>query len=372
MSKKKKVKLLKESALRKKWADSILASELNSGVPILPSRIISLNYLMGGGIPYGKIVEIFGLESSGKTLLAYDFAYVTQQLGGMVLWDDGESSFTEDWALANGLDLDRIELFPEKAIELVSDWSADMIKYYRSILTNNEPILLVIDSIASLDCLDNMDIEQTSKKAEMGNRAKAMDTFLRLRNRFYKDMGVCVILINQVRSKMGATKWESPLTTPGGKAAAFYASIRLGVYGGKQIKQKKGSKEYRVGKVSTIRAEKNKVAPPRPSIKSIPVIFNPIDDTPVGFSRYHDLPDILERLGILTRKSNSSIYYYKDKMIARGEESLMKLLNEDDDLRARLLRKSGINTLSKTRKQLEGLKENLFPLNGITDEEDTE
>ena len=363
MAKAKKSKILKESALRKKWADSNIAANVVLGIDEmlwLPSRILALNDLMGGGIPFGKIIEIFGLESSGKSLIANDFAYTAQQLGGVVLWNDAESSFTKHWAELNGLDLERVELFPEKSIELISDWSADMIRYYRGQLTKNEPILLVIDSIASLDCLSNLDLEQTDRKAEMGNRAKAMDLFLRTRNRFFSEMGVCVILINQVRSKIGASKFESPFTTPGGHAAAFYASIRLGIYGGKQLKQKIGSKEYRVGRVTTIRVEKNKVAAPKPSLKSVPVYFDPQDDTPVGFDRYFGLPEILERNKVVKRKTGSSSYYLEDKLIARGEESLIKLLKEDDKLRAKLIRKAGINTVRNTQRKIKGIKENLF------------
>ena len=139
-----KLKVQSESALRKKYAGSGRATDIVVSADEmlwLPSRFLALNNQFGGGIPYGKILELFGEESSGKSLLAFDFAYCAQQLGGVVLWADAEYAFTRDWALQNGLDLDRVELFKEKAIEVISDWSVDMAIYYRSKLVNNEPIL---------------------------------------------------------------------------------------------------------------------------------------------------------------------------------------------------------------------------------------
>ena len=131
MAKKKvnKLKVSSESALRKKYAGSGLASQIvvhGDDMLWIPSRFLALNHQWGGGAPYGKIIEIFGEESSGKSLTAFDLAYSTQALGGMVLWADAEFAFTEDWALKNGLDLDAVELYKEKSIEKISDWSVDM------------------------------------------------------------------------------------------------------------------------------------------------------------------------------------------------------------------------------------------------------
>ena len=171
---------------------------------------VALDYVIGGGIPSGRLITIAGAYSTGKSLLAFDFAYCAQQLGGVVLWADAEYACTRDWALQNGLDLDRVELFKEKAIEVISDWSVDMAIYYRSKLVNNEPILLVVDSIAALDCLSNMSGSQVDAKAEMGTRAKQMDMWLRTRNGIYEELGVTVILINQLRAKIGASLFEDP------------------------------------------------------------------------------------------------------------------------------------------------------------------
>ena len=360
-----KLNIKTESALRKKYAGSGLATNIvlsAEDMLWIPSRFLALNDQWGGGAPYGKIIEIFGEESSGKSLMAFDYAYCTQALGGVVLWADAEYAFTRDWALKQGLELDRVELFKEKAIEVISDWSVDMGIYYRSKLVNNEPILLVVDSIAALECLANLNGSQVDAKAEMGNRAKAMDTWLRGRNGIYEELGITVILINQLRSKIGASKFEDPDTTPGGKATRFYASIRAGAYGGRQIKKKVKGKEVQVGRLTSLRIKKNKVAPPKPTIKAAEVYFTENPYFPIGFNKYFGLPEMLVDSGVLSRKKGSSRYYLGEKMVANGEEALLKVLSTDEEMRKKLIRKSGINTISKTQRQLGKIKENLFPV----------
>lgn len=357
-------KVLDRKALAKKYSGSGMATNvLGNNSLWLPSRFLLLNHTMGGGIPYGKMVEIHGLESSGKSLLSFDFAYCAQQLGGTVIWVDAEAAFTNSWAEHNGLDPDNVELYVETAVERISDYIMDMTRYWRSQLTNNEPILLVLDSIASLECESNLDSEQSDAKAEMGNRAKAIDKMLRIRNPLLSELGVCTIFINQLRSKIGATKFEDPFTTPGGKAVAFYASIRLAVFGGKQILGKIRGKETRVGRVSSIRVIKNKVAPPMPSIKSAEVYFNPKhEDHDIGFNKYFGLPELLVEAGIVDRKKGASWYTYKGTNIANGDKKFLQLLMEDETMRRKLIRKAGINTISTFQKKLNSINENLYPV----------
>lgn len=211
--KKSKLKVSNLSAIRKKYAGSANAIDVlvdPDEMLWIPSRVLAVNHQWGGGAPYGKIIEIYGEESSGKSLLSTDFAYTTMALGGQVLWADAEFSFTKAWATMNGLELDNIEIYQEKGIELISDWSVEMALYYRSQLTNNEPILLVVDSLAATDCMENLEASQVDAKAEMGNRAKAIDKWLRTRQKTYEELGVTVILINQLRAKIGATPYEDP------------------------------------------------------------------------------------------------------------------------------------------------------------------
>ena len=370
--------VLSDAAITKKYAGSGFASEiavLPDDSLWIPSRNIYLNYTMGGGIPYGKICEIFGGESSGKSLVAMDFAYAAQYLGGIVLWNDAEQSFDPNWAMQNGLDLSRIIIYNQTSIEKISDWAADVVTTWRSKLTNNEPILLVTDSTAALDCEANINSVQTDAKAEMGNRAKAIYKYLRIRNQLFAELGITLIFINQLRKKVGVTMFEDPDTTPGGDAMKFYASQRLAFFQKKQITEGNKDNKIWIGNEVSVRMKKNKVAPPRPTFTT--EIYFAAESDKVGFSKYHNLALLMEKTGVVTRKTGSSSYYYRDELIARGEDALQKLLEEDEALRKKFLRKSGVNTLSKAKSRLDKLTEqgvNRYPVKAraTKEEEDDE
>jgi recombination protein RecA len=310
---------------------------------------------------------LFGYESTGKSILALDFAKSTQKLGGIVLWDDAEGAFTKYWAEANGVDPSMVEVYPENDVEGYSDWQRDMIIYHRAKLTNNEPILLVCDSIAALECLANIDATQTDSKAEMGNRAKAIYKMYRIRNNLYAKYGVCVIMINQVRDKVGASMFEAATTTPGGQSTKFYASQRVGLSGSSMIKGRlvKGefkedkTKGHRIGRNIYVKIDKNKVAPPRDNIKT-QVYFTNERYGYVGYSRYHGLADILVEKGKLKKKG--SYYKLDGESIAQGEDQFINLMMEDKDFRKRMIKASGINTISKTRKVINSISNNLYPV----------
>lgn len=157
---------------------------------------------MGGGIPFGKILEIAGEESSGKSLIAYNFAYACQQLGGHVIWVDAEQSWMNSWAEENGVDPEKVTVINETRIEYIADAVADLALYLRAQLTNNEPILLVLDSIAATDCSDNIDAKMTDAKAEMGGRAKALYKYFRIRNELFYRLGITQVYINQLRTAL--------------------------------------------------------------------------------------------------------------------------------------------------------------------------
>ena len=382
MAKKIKVgtKVPTKNELAKRYPTMIVAKDNDdSRLPVLPSRMLAFNYQLGGGIPYGKILEIFGEESSGKSMMAYDFAYSAQQLGGVVLWADAEQSFTNSWAEINGLDLERVILIRETAVETISDWIADMSIYWRSQLTNNEPILFVLDSMAALDCMENINSKMVDSKADMGNRAKAIYKMFRIRSELLFKLGVCQIYINQLRKNLKAGMFEDPDTTPGGNAMKFYASLRIGFYGGKSITKKIRGKDRRIGRVTSIRVKKNKVAPPRATIKGAPMYNNP-EYSEVGFDRIHFLSEVLLEKEIVS-KTSGGVYSYKGETLCRGEEKFQTLLAEDDELRRKLLKKAGINTIGTFRKKLGKITENMFPLDGdieiekqseITEDEDDE
>lgn len=531
MAKKSKIglKVPTQNELLKKYGNLIQKASTSKETGLwLPSKFLALNYTLGGGIPYGKILEVAGEESSGKSLIAYDFAYATQQLGGHVIWVDAEQSWMNSWAETNGVDPERVTLVNDTRIEYVADIVADLAILLRSQLTHNEPILLVVDSIAAMDCADNIDAKMIEGKAEMGGRAKALYKYFRIRSELFYKLGITQIYINQLRTALNVgfgkdntclhydtpipfvdgtsmkigeiiknkvskevwsfneekgifepkpiidwvvkketkkwiqfkttgpgttngfngftcththhcltnTGWKKAIdidihdkliskertcingahtpievdiisinkefnpsdkrfkkpykrrkyditipdnhnflagsveqgvvvhnTTTGGAALKFYASQRLAFYAGRTLTIKQKGKERKSGKLVTIRVIKNKVAPPRPTLSKCPVYFNPKFHE-VGFDRCFALEDVLVENDIL-EKSSGGVYKFKGKSLARGEEKFQALLEEDDALRRKLLKKAEINTIGTTKKKLEELNTNFYPVDGV-------
>lgn len=367
MAKKKSatIKVLSDKQLSNKYPSSGRASVIalpSEQVLRLPSRVIAINHQLNGGIIYGKILELFGEESTGKSLLAMDFLYVAQKLGGEGIWADAENAFNAQWFLKNGLDLDKIHLMTEQSgMELISDWIQDTVVSVRSRLVNNEPIILVVDSLAAIRCVAEIGEYQLDSSAKFGNRAKAISDFLGNRNMLFAKCGVCVILINQLRRKIGASQFEDPDKTVGGDATKFYAAQRVCVVRGKQIKKKIKGVEVKVGQNAYCRTKKDKTGPPR-STTPAKVYFTKTKTNDVGFDKYEGLPDLLIQLDIVQKKKGSGRYYFEEKMIANGEDNFIELLKNDDVLRKKLITKSKINTISKTQLQLGNIAKNLFPI----------
>lgn len=360
--KQKQLKVLSEKDLLKKYSQSGRASIMipsKEDTLWLPSDIIALNSMLGGGIPYGKIIELLGYESTGKSLLAMAFCRGAQSLGGAVGWADAELCWNNGWAEENGLIPKDIFLYEDNAIEPIADWIRDFIIFQRAILVKNEPIVIVIDSMAALECADNIESDQAEGKAEMGNRAKAIYKMYRKRNKFLSKYGAILIAVNQIRDKVGAGMFESAETSPGGKATAYYASQRLALVRGKQIKYKIRGKERKVGQFVYFQTRKNKVGPPTDSVQT-EVHFRDEKLGYVGYHKYAGLPDVFLGEGLVKKKG--SRYYFKENMIANGEDKFLKELTDNKELRSKLLRRSSVNTVSKTRQKLESLDKNLYPV----------
>lgn len=151
---------------------------------------------------------------------------------------------------------ERVTVLNDTRIETISDAIADLAIYWRSKLTSNEPIIVVIDSIAALDSIEAIDAKMADGKAEMGNRAKQIYKMFRIRNELFYRLGVTMVCINQLRSKLGAGFGQDTSTTPGGAALKFYASIRLAFYSGKTLKIKYKGKERRAGKYVTVQMKR--------------------------------------------------------------------------------------------------------------------
>jgi recombination protein RecA len=347
--------MAKEISLFKKFPDSGLASTVL--VPAddyiwLPCKSPVINFMLGGGIPYGKMVEFLGEESSGKSLLAYDFMRSAQKLGGMGILIDAEFAFEERWAKVNGLDLTKIHIYQENEIESISDFIAESVQHYRFQLKQNQPIVLIIDSLAALDTKLNMDTTAADAKAEMGNRAKAIYRMVRVNNALLSKLGIVTIVINQLRDKVGANSmFESNETSPGGKAMRFYAAQRIGLYVGAQLTEGTGENKRRVGNSVSFRIKKNKVAPPRATYKTEVIFDESYGET--GFSKYLGLRPILLDLGTIEKQGNA--YFFDGQKIAGGKDEFDEVMVSDKELRQDLLHEAGINTLSSTKAKLEKL-----------------
>lgn len=372
MAKKKvgQTKILSEKQLANKYPGSGRASVValsEEEVLRLPTRFIAFNYQLNGGLPYGKILELFGEESTGKSLLAMDFCSVAQALGGEAIWADAENAFNRSWFKKNNVDLDKLHLMEDSAMENIADWCQDTMVSVRARLTKNEPILLVVDSLATIRTIAEIGESMLDAKAKYGLRAKAISDFLGSRNQVFARLGVCVILINQLRKKIGATQWEDPDKTVGGDATKFYAAQRVGLVRGKQIKKKISGEEIKVGQNVYCKTKKDKTGPPRSTTPGA-VYFRETKGANIGFDKYASLPELLVQLKVVERKKGSSRYYYNEKMIAHGEDKFYEILRTDDELRKKLITKSNINTISKLKKQLENINKNLYPVKAKADD----
>ena len=323
----KKIKVPSLNEMRKKFSGfSIASEEDDSKLPWLPSRFLAFNYILGGGIPFGKILELFGTESSGKSLMAYDFAYSCQYLNGVVLWIDAEQSFTNSWAKINGLDLSRVIIYRETAIEKISDWVASMSLYWRSQLVNNEPILLILDSVSALDTETNINSEMSNASADMGNRAKAIYKYFRIRNEMLYSLGVTQIYINQLRTNLKAGMFENPDTTPGGAALKFYASVRLDIRKTENLKQDGEVFGNRV----RVKVVKNKVAPPFREAE-FDIIYGK------GISKSGNILDLGVNLEIVEK--SGSWFAYDGTRIGQGRENAKKYFEENPEIMAEVEKK---------------------------------
>ena len=362
--------LLSEKDLRKRYPESGLASTIclpAESTLKLPCRVLSINHHLGGGISYGKVVENMGEESTGKTLLAMDFGIVCQSMGGVVLWDDAEATFDRAWAEKHGLKMDRVELLPyENEIEKVSDWIADMCVYWRSKLTKNEPILLVVDSIAVLEGGDAMETSEQDSKAEMGKRSYKMGQLLRKRTKIFAKYGICVYFINQIRKKIGASQFEDPDTTPLAQCMKYYAAQRFGLYRGKRLRKGGAEKGPWVGNIVYVRTKKSKTSAPRDNVQA--KVYFVEDEGKFGYDRYFGFLEVLIEKGIITNKRGR--YYMKVKKggvkktveVAYGQKAMEKKIAFDTEFRKKLISKAGINTPALFREQLNSIKKNLYPV----------
>ncbi|MBP2473715.1 recombination protein RecA [Crossiella equi] len=287
-----------------------LGEEGRPPIEVIPTGSIALDVALGiGGLPKGRVVEIYGPESSGKTTVALHAVANAQKNGGIAAFIDAEHALDPDYAKALGVDTDALLVSQpdtgEQALEI-----ADML------IRSGALDILVIDSVAAL--VPRAEIEGEMGDSHVGLQARLMSQALRKITGALHGAGTTAIFINQLREKVGVM-FGSPETTTGGKALKFYASVRLDV---RRIETLKDSGDA-VGNRTRVKVVKNKVAPPFKQAE-FDIIYG------VGISREGSLIDVGVEQGIV-RKSGAW-YTYEGDQLGQGKENARKFMRDNPDV----------------------------------------
>jgi recombination protein RecA len=279
-------------------------------IGVIPTGSIALDVALGvGGLPRGRVVEIYGPESSGKTTVALHAVASAQALGGIAAFIDAEHALDPEYAKALGVDTDALLVSQpdtgEQALEI-----ADML------IRSGALDIIVVDSVAAL--VPRAEIEGEMGDSHVGLQARLMSQALRKITGALSNSGTTMIFINQLREKIGVM-FGSPETTTGGKALKFYASVRLDI---RRIETLKDGTDM-VGNRTRVKVVKNKVAPPFKQAE-FDILYG------VGISREGSLVDVGVEQGIC-RKSGAWYTYEGDQM-GQGKENARKFLRENPDV----------------------------------------
>lgn len=279
-------------------------------IPVIPTGALSLDIALGtGGVPRGRIVEIFGPESSGKTTLALHVAAEAQKMGGMVAFIDAEHALDVNYARNLGVNVDNLLVSQpdtgEQALEIAE------------ILVRSGGIdVLIVDSVAAL--VPRAEIEGDMGDQHMGLQARLMSQALRKLTAAISKSMTCVIFINQIRMKIGVM-FGSPETTTGGNALKFYASQRLDIRRIAPVKE--GDKV--IGNRTKVKVVKNKIAPPFKEAE-FDIIYGQ------GISKEGDILDLAVAYGIIEK--SGSWYSYKENKMGQGRLNAIQFLRENPEL----------------------------------------
>ncbi len=277
-------------------------------VETIPSGALPLDLALGGGLPKGRVIEIYGPESSGKTTLALHAIAEVQKTGGVAAFVDAEHALDPGYAGALGVDIDNLLVAQpdtgESALEIVDQ-----------LVRSTAVDIVVIDSVAAL--VPRAEIEGEMGDSHMGLQARLMSQALRKITGNIGKTGCTVIFLNQLRQKIGVV-YGNPETTTGGNALKFYCSVRLDI---RRIQSlKKGAEEY--GIRAKVKVVKNKVAPPF-RIAEFDIIFGQ------GISTIGCILDMAEETGIIVRKG--AWYSYNGDNIGQGRDNTVKYLEDNPE-----------------------------------------
>jgi recombination protein RecA len=306
-------------------------------IETISSGSMTLDIALGGGLPKGRVIEIYGPESSGKTTLALHAISEVQKTGGIAAFVDAEHALDPSYSAALGVDIDNLLVSQpdsgEAALEIVD-------QLVRSAAVD----IVVIDSVAAL--VPRAEIEGDMGDSHMGLQARLMSQALRKITGNISKSGCTVVFLNQLRQKIGVS-YGSPETTTGGTALKFYASVRLDI---RRIQTLKKANEGEYGIRAKVKVAKNKVAPPF-RIAEFDIIFGK------GISTIGCLVDLAEETGIINRRG--AWYSYDGDNIGQGRDNTIKYLEENPEfvvkVQQQVLEKlnTGAPVSSNTLKQAE-------------------
>lgn len=296
-------------------------SNLLEGVESISTGSLSLDIALGiGGIPRGRVTEIFGAESSGKTTLAYHIIAQAQKSGGAAAYLDAEHALDPEFA--NRCGVDTTELFISQP-----DSAEQALEVCEYLVRSGALDVVVIDSVAAL--VPKAELEGDMGDTHVGLQARLMSQALRKLTAAIGESKTSVIFINQVREKVGIV-WGNPEVTPGGRALKFYSSVRIDL---RRIESVKLGTEI-IGNRVRARVVKNKVAPPF-RVAEFEILFKE------GISRESDLID----LGDLTKviKKSGAYFSYEDHKLGQGRENAKKFLKENSEIAKEITEKIHIS-----------------------------
>lgn len=278
-------------------------------VATIPTGSLSLDLALGGGLPQGRIIEIYGPESSGKTTLALHAVAEVQKGGGVAAFVDAEHALDPEYAARIGVNLDTL---------LISqpDTGEQALEITETLVRSSAVDIIVVDSVAAL--VPRAEIEGDMGDAHVGLQARLMSQALRKLTGVIAKSKTTVVFLNQLRLKIGVM-FGNPETTAGGQALKYYASVRMDIRGSEQIKDGDES----IGKHVKVKVVKNKVAAPF-KVAEFDIMFNE------GISVAGDLIDLAVKHGLVLK--SGAWYSYEDEKIGQGREAAKQYLKDHPDL----------------------------------------
>jgi recombination protein RecA len=284
-------------------------------VDVIPTGSLKLDMCLGiGGFPKGRIIEIYGPESSGKTTIAIHAIAEAQKKGGTALFVDAEHSF--DKAYAEGLGVNVSEL-----LICQPDYGEQALEVVEKMISGGGLDIVVVDSVAAL--VPKGELEGEMGDSKMGLHARLMSQALRKLTAIVHKNNTTLIFINQLRDKIGVM-FGNPETTTGGNALKFYASVRLDVRRSTTSANSVTENDVVIGNLTKVKVIKNKVAPPFRSCE-FDIIYGE------GIDRLSEIIDVAVDKGILQK--SGSWYSYRDEKICQGKTNLKTLLRDNSELK---------------------------------------